>query len=730
MSAPAQDLLDQLAAKAGIEEGWWDFFGHYRPVPPDTKRAFLEAMGFAVGNAAELADSLYDLEMRPWRRWLEPCRVWPESKGAPVLELAIPEGLEHQTFAWRLDEDWGAVHHGTLKPFDLPMTAEREVDGVWSRRHDFRLPGSPMPGLHRLTLTAPDGRRQSATLIVTPAKAWLPPALAGDEGRAWGIATQLYALRGPDNWGLGDFSDLAGLGRQAAALGAAAVGINPLHALFPQCPDRFSPYSPSARAFLNIAYIDVEAVPDFAESLAARRLFASPGFQARIAAAQNARLVEYDSVLPLKLSALELCWTAFQAGHLGSGDARDAAFAAFRRAGGEGGERFARFQALQEHFLRQDAALGYWRHWPEPYRHPDSPAVAAFAAEKAERVGFYWYLQWLADDQLAQAQAACRAAGMAVGLYRDLGVGIGDDGAEAWGNQDLLCLGVSVGAPPDPLNLAGQDWGLVPFNPLALKEAAYAPLLAVLEANMAHAGAMRLDHAMCLRRLYWVPRGAKADQGAYVRMPAEDLFGLVALVSQRRRCLVIGEDLGTVPDGFREAMAAHGLLGYRLMVFEKTADGAYKAPGDLAREALLAVGTHDLPSLAGWWAGIDLDAREQLALYPDPAMSQGERRGREADRAALRAALVAAGLLADTFPQGAALSEAQARVLAAALYAYLRRAPARLLMAQMEDVLGVSLQMNLPGTTTQHPNWRRRYPAETAAMLADPAMRAVAKRLG
>lgn len=722
--------LDRLASLAGIEEGWWDFFGEYREVPADTKRAFLAAMGFAVEDDAQVAASLREFELRPWRRRLEPVLVSRESDGPPVIGITIPDPLEHQGFFWTLAEESGAVHQGSLEPFPLAMTAERDVDGVWTRRHDFPLPGSPPPGLHKFTLCGPDGRRDEMTLIVTPARAYLPPELEGENGRLWGLATQLYALRSPQNWGVGDFSDLARLGCLAGGLGAQAVGVNPLHALFPTSPERFSPYSPSARRFLNIIYIDVEAVPDFRESMEAKRMFASPGFQARIAAAQNARLVDYDTVLPLKVNLLEACWRAFQANHLAdAASERARAFRDFQTGLGGRGQRFAVFEALRDHYVRTDPAKAYWRFWPTDLQNPDSPAVAAFAAEHADRVGFFWYLQWLADGQLADAQATCRGAGMAVGVYRDLGVGIADDGAEAWGNQALLCLGVSVGAPPDPLNLAGQDWGLVPFNPVTLREAAYAPLLDVLDANMTHAGAMRLDHAMCLQRLYWVPRGKKADQGAYVRYPVDDLFGLVALASRRRQCLVIGEDMGTVPDGFRERMRDRGILGYRLMVFEKKEGGCFKTPSEITAEALVSVGTHDLPSLSGWWRGIDLDERERLKLYPDPEMSKGERRGRAADRAALRDALAAEGLLPADFPDGAELTPEQLRLLATALYAYLGRSPAKLLMAQFEDVLDLPLQMNLPGTTIEHPNWRQRYPQDLETMLADPRLKALAAAL-
>jgi 4-alpha-glucanotransferase len=723
------DALDRLAGLAGIEEGWWDFFGTYRQVPAETKRAFLAAMGFAVEDEAALAASLAEFETRPWRRWLEPVQVASERDGAPTIVISIPDPLEDADFAWTVAEEDGATHHGQFRPRSLPMVEERGVNGVWTRRHAFRLPGPLQPGVHTLTLEAA-GSLAAMTLIVAPARAHQPESMEQGDQKLWGFATQLYSLRSARNWGIGDFTDLAELGRQAAPLGAAAVGVNPLHALFPTRPERFSPYSPSGRAFVNVVYIDVEAVPDFAESVEAKRFFASPGTQARIAAAQNARLVDYPNVGALKLTLLELCWKHFNRTHLGAeASERGQAFRAFQRAGGRAAERFATFEALQDHITRQSPDKAYWRHWPAEYQDPESQAVAAFAEANRERVAFFWYLQWLADQQLAAAQAACRDGGMAVGIYRDMGVGIADDGAEAWGNQTLLCLGVSVGAPPDPLNLAGQDWGLVPFNPVTLREAAYRPLLDVLQANMAHAGAMRLDHAMSLQRLYWVPRGMKADQGAYVRYPVADLFGLVTLASRRAGCLVIGEDLGTVPDGFRPRMEEAAILGYRLMVFEKKEGEVYKRPDEITASALVSVGTHDLPSLPGWWQGIDIASRQRLGLYPDPAMGEQEWQGRERDRSHLVAAIAEQGLLPGDFPVGAELTPAQAAALCVAVYAYLDRSPAKLLMVQFEDVLGLVLQMNLPGTTDQHPNWRVRYPAATGEMLADARMVTLAESL-
>ncbi|HIJ37814.1 MAG TPA: 4-alpha-glucanotransferase [Rhodospirillaceae bacterium] len=714
--------LDRLANLAGIEEGWWDFFGQYRVVSDATKRAFLSAMGFAIESEEALLQSLADLESRSWRRWLEPVLVTKENDAPPTILLSLAADHPDEPMRWSLQEDNGTLHRGQADLGQLPVIGQFQATDRLYRRLGLSLPGMPWPGVHLFHIETDSGICASMTLIVAPAQAHSP---GGNPKRFWGFATQLYALNGQENWGVGDFSALAALGRQAATLGASTIGINPLHALFANQPERFSPYSPSSRHCLNIVYIDVAAVPEFRTSPQAQALFHQPAWQKRLAPAKSAKQVDYPLVGRLKREVLERVWQSLSQGE---SPERLAAFRSFQASSEQRIGPFATFEALQEFFMQGPKPRSYWRDWPKKYQDPESKAVTQFARAHKDRIDFFWYLQWLAEEQLEQAQQACRTAGMALGLYRDLAVGIAGDGAEAWANQALLCLGVSVGAPPDPLNLAGQDWGLAPFNPLALKEAAYQPLLAVLEANMSHAGALRLDHAMSLQRLYWVPRGCKADEGAYVRYPVDDLFHLVTLASARAQCLVIGEDLGTVPDGFRARMAERDILGYRLLVFEQTED-RFKRPDEMSEQTLVALGTHDLPSLGGWWAGIDIAARTRLALYPKAAMEEEEARERATSRLRLVAALAEEKLLDPHFPTTAPLSVKQCQQLAHALYNYLARSPARLLMVQFEDVLGLSMQLNLPGTVDQHPNWRWRFSLDPAAMTSEPSLKRLADLL-
>ncbi|TAN61821.1 MAG: 4-alpha-glucanotransferase, partial [Magnetospirillum sp.] len=447
--------LDHLARLAGIEDGWWDFFGEWRVVPPETKRVFLAAMGLPAGDDDEARVSLRDLLARPWRRWLEPVLVVEEHTPPPSISITLPHAADHREFGWTLEEELGIVHRGRFRPSELRWGEEHELEGRLIHRRWLDLPALPPIGYHRFVLTDSEGHSARMTLIVTPARAFVPEIVADGPG-AWGIATQVYALRSAGDWGVGSYAGLADLAAGAARLGAACVGVNPLHALFPSHPDRFSPYSPSSRRFLNTAYIDVETIPEFAECQEARRMFASPGFQASLARVRGYRLIEYRDVAQLARPMLEALYRWFRKTHLEPETERGLSFRAFQAAGGEQARAFAVFEALHERFEQE--GNGYWRQWPDGLRRPDSPEVIAFAEKNLERVEFFHWLQFIADQQLGAAHGAGKDAGAAMGLYRDLAVGIAGDGAEAWAEQDALALGVSVGAPPDPLALKGQDW--------------------------------------------------------------------------------------------------------------------------------------------------------------------------------------------------------------------------------------------------------------------------------
>ncbi|MDP1652887.1 MAG: 4-alpha-glucanotransferase [Rhodocyclaceae bacterium] len=560
-------------------------------------------------------------------------------------------------------------------------------------------------------------RKPPPLLPACPDRCHQPAALRAGK-RLWGLTVQLYGVRSRRNWGIGDFTDLVGLLECTAAAGGDIVGLNPLHALFPDNPAHISPYSPSHRGFVNVLYLDIEAVPEMADCVTAQRRLASADFQKRLQTLHAATLVDYVGVAAAKFEILELLFPHF----LAAQGKRAAAFKAWRTAQGEALERHARFEALQAHFRQLDANCWGWPAWPADYRNPDSPAVAAFAREHADAVSYYAWLQWLCDEQLAAAAARGRELGMAVGIYRDLAVGANPGGSEVWSWQAVFAIGnggehasahagAHAGAPPDEINLMGQDWGLPPFVPHLLRDAAYAPFIDILRNNMKHAGALRIDHVMGLMRVFWVPADMPASEGAYVHYPFEDMLGLVALESVRNRCLVIGEDLGTVPDGFRPRLAECGVLSYHPLIFERDADGQFRLPADVPRQAIVAAGTHDLPTLRGFWHGEDITVRTALMLFPSDELRQRFSVERGWDRGRLLWVLERENLLpAEVSKDPAAMPDITPATVAA-VHAYLARSPAQIMVVQPEDIFGMREQPNLPGTLEdQHPNWQRRLP--------------------
>ena len=538
-------------------------------------------------------------------------------------------------------------------------------------------------------------------------------------GRIWGLALQLYALRSARNWGIGDFGDLQYAVAGAAELGAQAVGINPLHALFRHNPEHASPYSPASRLALNVLYIDVEAVPEFAQCYPTG-LDASAHAQREAARADVQ--VDYRAVADLKWPMFERLYAQFRVEHLATNSARARAFQFFVLEQGNGLMRVALYQALQEHLQRLDANAWGWPVWPQEYRDPEAPAVQAFLVTQRERVDFYLYIQWLADSQLGACAQRARADGMAIGLYRDLAVGVDRAGADAWAYQKFYAHTASIGCPPDDFSLEGQNWGLPPMIPDALREAAYEPFIAMLRANMRHAGALRIDHVMGLMRLFWVPAGESAAAGGYVNYPLEDLLGILALESQRQSCLVIGEDLGTVPDEIRVAMQRLGVLSYRLLYFQQDASGEFIAPMDYPEQALVAVSTHDLATLAGFWHEADIDERARLGLFPSSEIEHAQRAQRARERERLIAALVRAQL----WPTDSAPPLHMTSALAQAVHVLLALTPAKMLLVQAEDLLGQQVAVNLPGTDRERANWRIKWGRGLEAFFNDAQVRHVA----
>ena len=705
----AREALERLGAIHAIAPDYYDIWGQRHAVSDASYVALLGALGVHARTPQEVEAAISAAELDRLHGVLPPVIVVREQAGPWSVRLNLAADAANAALAWHLTEETGARHEGAFDTVDPNLVETANSDGERFVARDVALQFVVSCGYHHLAILRDGAILGETAFIVVPARCYRPLAVE-NSGRVWGAAVQLYAVRSERNWGMGDFTDLATLLAQWGARGADIVGVNPLHALYPSNPEHASPYSPSSRCFVNVLYLDVEAVADFGECGEAQALARTPGFQSRLQALRDAELVDYAGVAEAKLPLLERCYAHFRRHQLERGTPRALAFRAHQAAHGPALRRHCLFEALQEHFHREDAQVWGWPAWPEAYRDPAAPEVARFAAAHAERIEFYEYLQWQAELQLAAVGRRAAELGLGVGLYQDLAVSVDRGGAEAWANQDLYAIAASVGAPPDDFNLRGQDWGLPPLAPERLRAAAYAPFVATLRANMRHAGALRIDHVMALARLFWVPQGGEPRDGGYVRYPFEDLVGIVALESHRNRCMVIGEDLGTVPDEVRATLGRVGVLSYRVLLFERQHSGEFKRPAEYPADALVTATTHDLPTLAAYWEGRDLALRQELGLYPTEEVYQAQVLARVHDRARLLHALEREGLL----PEGASTDPASlpqmTRALMLPIHSFLARSSARVLVVQPEDVFGMREQMNLPGTTSEHPNWRRKLP--------------------
>ncbi|MDQ1472991.1 MAG: glycogen debranching enzyme [Bryobacterales bacterium] len=672
--------LDALALRVGIEERFLDAKGEIRVTTAETKKLLLAAMGFRVSDETEAAAELASIDRTDSQRSLPPVHVVAVGTTPLTIEALVPVG-------WQIELEDGTEMSGSAQS-DIPY------------------------GYHRLRSDV-DGAVSS--LIVTPGRCWLPPA--AEEGRQlWGVAAQLYLLRSDTNWGMGDFSDLCRLSELVQERGGDVVGLNPLHALFLDNPEQASPYSPENRLLLNVLNIDVEGVPELADSPETQLLMASEAFQSRLEICRAASMVDYAAVANIKLQALRLL---FECCKNSPDSTRWQAFRAFREERGPSFQQSCLFEAIRQHFAAISGTLADWHSWPADYRDPSSTVVARFAEEHAGAVNLYAWMQWVADQQLEAAAEATR--GMEVGLYRDLAVGADPSGAAAWSNPAAVVSGAHVGAPPDIYNPAGQDWGLPPFHPRALRESGYQAFIELVRANMRHAGGLRIDHVMALQHLYWVPKGNSPSQGAYVQYPLDDLVGILALESHRNRCLVVGEDLGTVPEGFRERMAEANILSYRVLFFEQDAKtGAFLPPESYPRLALAVTGSHDLPTVRGWWDATDIAIREQLKLFPSRNGAAEARETRERDRRELVRALRQQKLLPPTGP-------VQTEELTAAVHAYLARTDALITMIQLDDITAETDPVNVPTTSDEHPNWRRRLSLTLEQLAAHSRMERLAR---
>ncbi|MEZ2352066.1 4-alpha-glucanotransferase [Caballeronia sp. RCC_10] len=694
--ARPRSALETLAERAGFEVEWQDAHKTTQRVPENTLRILLEKLGLPCGNATQIKQSMAAVDAEASGRKLPPLITAEVDRG-----IALPVSVAKSGARYRVELESGEI-----------------IDGRFTSPKGETALLAPIaePGYHALVIN--DHR---TTLAVAPARcytiddAWRSVNEDAQEAPPlFGIAAQVYGLRRNGDGGIGDFTALASLATKAAKHGSHALAISPMHAMFSAEPNKYSPYSPSSRLFFNIAHVDPAAVLG---APAARAAIEKAGVADELAELERLPLIDWPRAMKARIAVLRALFDAFSQDS-DSAFAKD--FASFVKEGGRPLEDHARFEALQAEQIAQNGE-GHWRNWPEALRDPRSDAVAAFAEANRREVDFFLFTQWLAAKGLMHAQHAARDAGMAVGLVADLAVGCDSAGSHAWSYRDEMLTGVSVGAPPDLFNQAGQSWGLTTFSPRAMRVQGFSAFIDMLRCSFAQAGGIRIDHILGLRRLWLVPEGESAKDGAYLRYPIDDLLRLIALESWRHRAIVVGEDLGTVPPGFSERLQEHGLLGIRVLWFERAEEGeGFKPPREWSNGVTATTTTHDLPTVTGWWRGEDIEWRSKIGQTMarddgrDPVEVAMEERGE--DRAHLWRAFQEAGVApadveappVDNAPVDEAL-------------AFVGMTPAPLVTYPLEDLLGLAEQPNLPGSIDEHPNWRRRLTLPVDELFLDDA---------
>jgi 4-alpha-glucanotransferase len=683
--------------------------GEERPTSDATRVGLLAAMGLDAATEAAAAEALRGIAEREQSRLLEPVLVATQGRAAGEVNLRLPEGGAAPA-EWSLEL---SAEDGRRE------RAEGRIDSAGDRAGlRIPIPGAPLhPGYHSLRMAIERAGRhweEVQTRIVAPSRCTTVEDQIG-ERRAFGLWANLYSVRSSRAWGAGDLGDLRTLLEFAAREGAAFVGVNPLHALWNR-DEYVSPYAPISRLHRSLLYLEIAAVPELDSCPAARERIASPGFAQTLEQLRATTHLDYERVVAAKRAVLELLHRTFATQHRDAETPRSRAYRRYLEQGGRALRDFATFLALADH-LGHTAQERGWRGWPPRYRDPDSAAVHRFREEHGESVDLHCWVQFELDRQLGETAEAARAWGLPIGIYSDLAIGSSSGGSDTWTFPGLFADGANVGAPPDAFAKTGQDWGFPPIDPLRLRAQSYGYWIRMLRAAFAHAGALRIDHIMGLFRLYWIPAGDAATEGAYVRYPARDLLGILALESQRSGAIVIGEDLGTVPRGLAARLARWGILSSRVLYFERRG-GSFRSSKRYSRRALVTANTHDLAPLAGFLSGRDLRLRREVGQIASDEELHARQLERDRDCDALRRRLAIEGLL----PSGAPPPHPDQ--FAAAVTGFLCRTPAPLVGLSLDDLVGEAEPANLPGVAaSHHRSWTRRMRVPLEQLPSNPAVR-------
>lgn len=699
------DALHRAAAEWGVEREFWDIFGNYHVASADTEARILGSLGVDVSSQ----DTVEEARMR---RFQHRAAVLPNtsvvSENDKAVEISLAASLADPKVHLDVKLEDGRVLTADYGTGQILIAGEVQRDGL--RWFVYRAPlpdGTPL-GYHvlRVSVEGLPSPAAEASLIVCPERAYLPERLQ-QGGRTAGIAITLWGLRSKRNWGCGDFTDLRTLSDWLVEdVHASFIALNPLHAIHNRAPYNTSPYLPLSIFYKNFIYLDIERIPEFAGCDVAERDLSSNAVQREIADLRNSEFVEYERVSQLKKRFLKALFDKFQQSVHGQSE-RGVKFDEYCAREGDLLENFALYCALDEALHAEDKTRWTWLDWPPEYQDPTSEECRQFAQEHRESLDFYKYVQFLIEEQLAEAQEYTKKKGMAIGLYHDLALATDSAGADLWAYRNFYVTGCRVGSPPDEFSPKGQDWAFPPPNTIAHREDGYRMFRAGIRKIVKHGGALRIDHVMRLFRLFWIPDGVEAANGVYVKDNALDLLRILCLESVRSRNIIVGEDLGTVTDEMRETLARFGILSYRLLYFEKRKDNSFIPSSEYPRQALVASTTHDLPTIAGFWTSRDIEARHAAKLVDENGY-RAQLANRQLEKQRLLDVLHQEHLLPGNYTRNAAEPPELDGILHNAAVGFLAQTPSALLLLNQEDLTKETEQQNLPGSTSQYPNWRRK----------------------
>lgn len=705
--------LDRVLYWQGIGESFFNFRGEHIHIPIDNRKQLLTAMGVDVSTAAATEKSAFELDVAPWRAWFPPlltCRINTDSpdkkEDAFGFDINISPAELEEDFSWTLMQHDQIIQQGIFTPKNSPETGDYLYNGMRFTRRFISIPAVDI-GYYQLHVASAE-KNATTTYAVVPSHVYQPQWLQNSEP-TWGFIVQLYTLRSKRNWGIGDFTDLKTLVTEGVKYGVDLIGLNPFHALLPNVKYNRSPYSPSDRRFINPLYIDVETIAEYsADLLSSVEILKTPE-QLR-----ETDEVDYEQCKQLKYAVFHKMFHVFYHTELLNKTPRAEKFLLFRQEHGQTLELFSFFEALSADNNHQS---------------PDVDLLTAYAAYDSSSeeskdgsyrmpILFHAYVQWLAYEQLKECQDLAKTQGMKIGLIRDLAVGADGSGAEVRTNASLFCKGAAIGAPPDPLALQGQNWGLPPMIPASLRATGFAHFIHLLRDNMVSCGALRIDHVMSIMRLWWCPPGSSAEYGAYVHYPLDQMVDLLALESHLNQCAVIGEDLGIVPDEFRAVMESSKLLSNKVFYFEKTHNGDFKLPADLAPYAFTTINNHDVPTLTSWWNATDLDLRNTLNILEEGIDFADVCKHRRFEKERLMALLRIENLLPASWESRDCMNVAD-NALISAILMLVARTKSSLYAIQLEDLLMMNDPVNVPGTFMEYPNWKRKLTVNLEDMFAD-----------